>query len=100
MSSTTGVGVRVLAVVVSVVLAGVASAQQRVASEAGALSVVTVAEGLQTPWGLAFLPDGRMLVTERPGRMRIVTADGLVSAPVEGLPNVHASGQGGLLDVV
>ncbi len=100
MSSTTGAGVRVLAVVVSLVLAGVASAQQRVASEAGTLSVVTVAEGLQTPWGLAFLPDGRMLVTERPGRMRIVSADGLVSAPVEGLPNVHASGQGGLLDVV
>lgn len=46
-----------------------------------------------------FLPDARMLVTERPGRMRIVGADGVLSAPLEGVPRVHASGQGGLLDV-
>ncbi len=61
--------------------------------------VVTVASGLQNPWGLAFLPDGRMLVTERPGRMRIVAADGKLGAPITGLPEVAASGQGGLLDV-
>ena len=63
------------------------------------LEVGTVARGLEHPWGLAFLPDGRMLVTERPGRLRIVTADGRVSAPVAGVPEVYARGQGGLLDV-
>jgi glucose/arabinose dehydrogenase len=65
-----------------------------------AFEVVTVAEGLQNPWGLAFLPGGKMLVTERPGRLRVLTADGKLSAPVTGLPPVHARGQGGLLDVV
>jgi glucose/arabinose dehydrogenase len=61
--------------------------------------VVTVAEGLQNPWGLAFLPDGKMLVTERPGRLRVVSATGNKSEPVAGLPAVDARGQGGLLDV-
>jgi glucose/arabinose dehydrogenase len=61
--------------------------------------VVTVAGGLDDPWGLAFLPDGRMLVTERPGALRIVNADGSRSAPLTGLPAVDARGQGGLLDV-
>lgn len=65
-----------------------------------AFDVVTVAEGLQNPWGLAFLPGGKMLVTERPGRLRVLTADGKLSAAVAGLPAVHARGQGGLLDVV
>jgi aldose sugar dehydrogenase len=64
-----------------------------------AFTVVTVAEGLEHPWGMAFLPDGRMLVTERPGRLRIVSATGAVSTPVAGLPPVDARGQGGLLDV-
>ena len=59
--------------------------------------VVTVARGLDTPWGLAFLPDGRMLVTEVAGRLRIVSASGELSAPVAGLPVVDARGQGGLL---
>ena len=63
------------------------------------LRAVAVARGLEHPWGLAFLPDGRMLVTERPGRLRIVTSDGTVSAPLAGVPKVFASGQGGLLDV-
>lgn len=62
--------------------------------------VTTVARGLEHPWGLAFLPDGRMLVTERPGRLRVVAKNGTLSAPVKGVPNVYASGQGGLLDVV
>jgi len=62
--------------------------------------VTDVATGLNHPWGLAFLPDGRMLVTERPGRLRIVSRDGKLSAPLTGLPpNIHAVGQGGLLDV-
>ena len=65
-----------------------------------AFNVVTVSEGLANPWGLAFLPDGRMLVTERPGRLRVVSADGKqLSEPVAGLPPVDARGQGGLLDV-
>jgi glucose/arabinose dehydrogenase len=64
-----------------------------------AFEVVTVVEGLQGPWGLAFLPGGRMLVTERPGRLRIVEANGKLSEPVAGLPAVDARGQGGLLDI-
>jgi aldose sugar dehydrogenase len=70
------------------------------ASSAGQLEVQTVATGLVNPWALAFLPDGRMLVTERPGRMRLVTAEGQLSPPLKGVPEVWASGQGGLLDVV
>ncbi len=70
------------------------------ASSAGPLKVVTVARGLEHPWSLAFLPSGRMLVTERPGRLRIVTRNGGVGAPVRGMPRIAASGQGGLLDVV
>jgi glucose/arabinose dehydrogenase len=64
-----------------------------------AVDVVTVAGGLQNPWGMEFLPDGRMLVTERPGRLRVVTADGKLSPAVAGLPAVDARNQGGLLDV-
>ncbi|MGH8003457.1 MAG: PQQ-dependent sugar dehydrogenase [Limisphaerales bacterium] len=61
--------------------------------------VETFASGLERPWGLAFLPDGRMLVTERPGRLRIVSRDGKLSPPLGGVPQVYAQGQGGLLDV-
>ncbi|ABD89651.1 PQQ-dependent sugar dehydrogenase [Rhodopseudomonas palustris] len=70
------------------------------ASSAGPLEVHTVASGLVNPWALAFLPDRRMLVTEKPGRMRIVTPQGQLSPPLQGVPEVWASGQGGLLDVV
>jgi glucose/arabinose dehydrogenase len=76
---------------------GVPSPQPR--STSGVVTVETVATGLVNPWGLAFLPDGRMLVTERPGRLRIVAANGTLSEPVAGVPQVAASGQGGLLDV-
>jgi glucose/arabinose dehydrogenase len=69
-------------------------------SSAGKLNVATIASGLVHPWALAFLPDNRMLVTERPGRMRIVTRDGKLSPPLGGVPEVWASGQGGLLDVI
>lgn len=62
-------------------------------------AVTAVAGGLEYPWGLAFLPDGRMLVTERPGRLRVVNRDGKLTAPVTGVPEVYARGQGGLLDV-
>ena len=60
--------------------------------------VTDVARGLEHPWGLAFLPDGRLLVTERPGRLRLVTR-GQLSEPLAGVPPVLARGQGGLLDV-
>ncbi|MDQ7858219.1 MAG: PQQ-dependent sugar dehydrogenase [Armatimonadota bacterium] len=67
---------------------------------AAPVRVETVAQGLEFPWGLAFLPDGRMLATERPGRLRIVERDGRLSEPLQGVPQVLAAGQGGLLDVV
>ena len=60
----------------------------------------TVASGLQHPWAVAFLPDGHFLVTERPGRLRVVAPDGRLQPPVDGLPELAAGGQGGLLDVV
>ena len=62
--------------------------------------IVTVAEGLVNPWSMAFLPDGDMLITERPGRLRIVRNGTLLPDPVDGVPEVFAQGQGGLLDVV
>lgn len=68
-------------------------------SSAGELDVQVVANRLVHPWSLAFLPDGRMLVTERPGRMRLVERDGTLSPPLKGVPKPHASGQAGLLDV-
>jgi glucose/arabinose dehydrogenase len=61
--------------------------------------LVEVARGLEHPWGLAFLADGRMLVTERPGRLRLVGRNGELSEPLAGVPEVRAGGQGGLLDV-
>jgi glucose/arabinose dehydrogenase len=82
-----------------VVAPGIAAAQS-FPSSAGDVTVETVAGGLSHPWALAFLPDGRMLVTERPGRLRVVTRDGKLSPPVAGVPKVFASGQGGLLDVI
>jgi glucose/arabinose dehydrogenase len=68
-------------------------------SEAGNLTVETLARGLEHPWSLAFIPDGRMLVTERPGRMRLVARDGKLSAPLGNVPKVVARGQAGLLDI-
>src|SRR5919106_4169845 len=65
----------------------------------GVVRAETVAKGLEHPWALAFLPDGRIIVTERPGRVRIVERDGRLSKPLEGVPRVLARGQGGLLDV-
>jgi glucose/arabinose dehydrogenase len=65
-----------------------------------AVSLVPVATGLANPWALAFLPDGQFLVTERPGRMRVVSATGQVGSALAGVPPVAAGGQGGLLDVV
>jgi len=76
-----------------------AGSVEPVRSERATFRVTTFAEGLERPWGGAFLPDGRLLVTERPGRMRLIGRDGTVSAPLAGVPAVEARGQGGLLDV-
>jgi glucose/arabinose dehydrogenase len=77
-----------------------AMAQSRtVTADDTAVRVETVAGGLVHPWGLAQLPDGGLLVTERPGRLRHVTPDGKLSPPLAGVPEVSAQGQGGLLDV-
>lgn len=69
-------------------------------AQAQAVRPEAVATGLQNPWALAFLPQGRFLVTERPGRLRVVEADGRLGPPVAGLPAIDAGGQGGLLDVI
>ncbi|KZK65225.1 oxidoreductase [Shewanella baltica] len=71
-----------------------------VKTETGNIQVKTIAQGLENVWGMAFLPDGSMLVTERAGRMRIVSAAGKIGEPLTGLPPLYAKGQGGLLDVV
>ena len=77
-----------------------ATAQEIMRSAYHDYRVVTVAEGLEHPWSIAFLPDGDMLVTEQAGRLRIVRGGRLLSEPVEGIPEVVYAGQGGLLDVV
>src|SRR4051794_39168882 len=91
----------VLVCVAFVVISLPARAQQsqRLKTEKAEIVVETVARGLDNPWGLTFLPDGRILVTERPGRLRIVSTDGQVSPPLGGVPRVYAREQGGLLDV-
>jgi aldose sugar dehydrogenase len=70
-----------------------------VSTQKARVQLDVVASGLVNPWGLAFLPDGRALVTERPGRLRIVDRDGKLGEPLAGVPKVDAVGQGGLLDV-
>jgi glucose/arabinose dehydrogenase len=69
------------------------------AATSGVLRAEVVAKGLVNPWGIDFLPEGRMIVTEKPGRLRIVEKDGTLGEPVTGVPAVAAQGQGGLLDV-
>ena len=94
--------IRLIAIAASVCLSASAVLAQAPAPTAAGPSVTaqTVATGLQHPWAVAFLPEGRFLVTERPGRLRVVDADGKLQPPVQGLPEVAAGGQGGLLDVV
>lgn len=88
-----------LLLVLAVMLMPAAAGAQSFPSSAGELQVETVAKGLSHPWGLQFLPDGRMIVTERPGRIRIVAKDGTLSPPLKGVPDVQARGQAGLLDI-
>ncbi len=74
---------------------------QTIATDAHRIKITQLTAGLQHPWSLAFLPDGRMLVTERAGRVRVISKDfKLEPAPIEGVPAVAAVGQGGLMDVV
>ncbi|MFC7300953.1 PQQ-dependent sugar dehydrogenase [Cognatiluteimonas weifangensis] len=76
------------------------AAQAQPSATRGGIRVTTIAAGLEHPWAVALLPDGGFLVSERPGRLRRIAADGSVSAPLGGVPEVWAQGQGGLLDVV
>ena len=71
-----------------------------VSAQAQGMRAEALASGLQNPWAVAFLPQGRFLVTERPGRMRVIEADGKLGPPLPGLPAIDAVGQGGLLDVI
>ncbi len=84
----------------SLLLAGVIAALPSMVQAQPAYQIETVAEGLDHPWGLAFLPDGSMLVTERPGRVRVIRDGDLVPEPVRNVPAVLDGGQGGLFDVV
>src|ERR1043165_6378038 len=78
----------------------IAAAEDRtIETSAGKVAITTFAKDLDHPWGMVFLPDGRLLVTERAGRLRIVDANGALSEPIAGTPAVYARGQGGLLDV-
>ena len=87
------------AMVAGLALVPAVAAAQAIRSEEHAFRLVKVADGLERPWSLAFLPDGRMLVTEKAGRLRVVK-DGRVAGEVRGLPQVTVHGQGGLHDVV
>jgi len=91
--------VAVIAVAASTPAASQATRSPTPAPVAAPVRAVTYANGLDHPWGAAFLPDGRMLVTERAGRLRIVDRGGRLSEPLRGVPDVYARGQGGLLDV-
>jgi glucose/arabinose dehydrogenase len=90
-------GLALTTMLAGLVVTGGAQAQT-VDSSAGSLTATVLAEGLDHPWALAFLPDGRFLVTERSGRLRIV-ADGAAGPEIDGVPEVVAAGQGGLLDI-
>ena len=88
----------IVAVALSALLIASEAVSQPIATQTMPLNVQTVAKGLEHPWSLAFLPDGRMLVTERPGRLNLVDAHGKLTR-IAGLPAIAAGGQGGLLDV-
>lgn len=80
-------------------LAGSPDPNRVITSDKAKFRIETLADGLQSPWGMVKLPDGRFLVTERPGRLRVIENGRLLDAPVEGLPEIRDGGQGGLLDI-
>lgn len=88
-----GIGALMSAILVS------PAAAQRFSTDLVEIDVEAVASGLEHPWGMAFLPGGELLITERPGRLRVLLPDGGLSQPIGGVPAVAAAGQGGLLDV-
>lgn len=92
------IAIVLLAVVAFSATPSSAAEMQTFDTQAVKIRVEIVADGLQNPWGLDFLPNGEAIVTERSGRIRILTKDGL-SEPLEGVPEVRARGQGGLLDI-
>lgn len=92
--------IRPLLLVLPLALAAAPVAAEVVRSERAAFRISVIAGGLENPWGLAVLPDGRLLVTERPGRVRLVGTDGRLSAPLAGTPGTVAARQGGMLDVI
>jgi aldose sugar dehydrogenase len=90
---------RIAALLLLTIAPVAAQAQKSLVTEQARIEVSTIAEGLDHPWGIAFLPDGSMLVTERSGALRRVYENGMLGSPIEGLPRVDARSQGGLLDV-
>lgn len=98
MRKTANPGAAILAAMLFITPA-LAQQVQTVQTEAGIVTVTTLASGLNHPWGMTFLPDGRLLVTERAGQLRILDTDHTLSAPLAGTPEVFNQGQGGLLDV-
>lgn len=94
------IGAAIAIVLFSFLSGSVAAPAETESSEHHRFKLTVVAGGLEHPWSLAFLPDGRMLVTEKGGQLRIVAGDGQVSPPVSGVPKTREHGQGGLMDVV
>ncbi|PSF10706.1 glucose dehydrogenase [Marinobacter fuscus] len=89
-----------LTALILLLMATGAQADQRFSHRQGEFRLETIAEGLEHPWSLAFLPEGDLLITEREGRLRLVKNGQLLTKPISGLPNLVVSGQGGLLDVL
>jgi glucose/arabinose dehydrogenase len=99
MGKTAIFGVTMLAASLLLMTSVMAQHPETVETEAGTITVTNLASGLNHPWGMVFLPDGRLLVTERAGQLRILSTDNTLSEPLDGVPEVFARGQGGLLDV-
>lgn len=91
--------IRPLVCILATTFAATAADARDLVTERAPIRVTVVAGGLEHPWGFDFLPDGRIIVTERPGRVRVVARDGTLSPPLDGVPRVRAQGQGGMLDV-
>src|SRR5687768_4352342 len=87
------------AILLATTLPALAAQTKAPAAPRTAVAVQSIAKGLNHPWGLQFLPDGRMVVSERAGPIRIVARDGTVSQPIAGVPKADVRGQGGMLDV-